>query len=212
MEDKEYMVSEEVEPPQIIKPRLDQFHADDKLLSEFIVRFDTILLNVDEHTFYRPSTGNKLSYKEFCKLLNNKFLPLEVVEMMSDHLISLRERFDFIRDEFKKVFGRWTLNLEEKTNYILELEKYSNNLWNAYQDVNSKLQIRLDNEHVESLRPDFEKAKYDFEKAMEKTTSASRQFDDMKKEILELKKSIETLKSDKTKTVKTEVNGDALLD
>lgn len=153
------------------RPILEQFRAEDRLLADFLEHAKQTLLNVREWNFHIDSLNEDISFKKLAKKISNtRLLDIPVSDTLRFVFLQLPHRFDIITDDLLKTFKRFTLNAQDRDNFILKQQKYIGNLesklnlasdeLNVFKE-NAKVsdlseQIKTLSESIDSLKDDFE--------------------------------------------------------
>lgn len=127
--------------PKLDKPRLAEWHNDDEQLSNLLDHIDKKVLNVDTWEFRVAHLNKYVSYSDVLKNIQERYLNFEWTEALKDSFIFLPDKFRVIKQDLFSVFKRFTLNLQERLNYIQSMEKYVDELEERVEKLQSQVSV-----------------------------------------------------------------------
>ena len=123
--------------PTVDKPRLNQWQNDDDQISQLIEHMQDKVLNINKWKFRIHGLNKYISYDEVIKKIQEKHPSPEYVQIMKDSFEYLPEKLEIMKQDIETVLKRFILNIQERMNYIDELEKYIQELENQEEKQDS---------------------------------------------------------------------------
>lgn len=127
--------------PKLDKPRLAEWHNDDEQLSNLLDHIDKKVLNVDTWEFRVAHLNKYVSYGDVLRNIQERYPNFEWTEALKDSFVFLPDKFRVIKQDLFSVFKRFTLNLQERLNYIHSIEKYADELEDEVEKLQNQISV-----------------------------------------------------------------------
>lgn len=145
--------------PKLDKPRLEEWHNDDEQLANLMDFIDKKVLNISTWEFRIAHLNKHVPYDEVLKNIQERYPAFEWIEALKDSYIFLPNKFRMIKEDLFSVMRRFTLNLQERLNYIEAIEKYADELEQEVEKLHSQVDALKQQTTIKGIHSEIESLK-----------------------------------------------------
>lgn len=143
--------------PIVQRPRKQEWQNDDEQIATLLDHIEKKVLNVDDWKFRVPHLNKEIRYAEVLENTRQKYPELEWIDVMKNFFIYVPDKFRLIKEDLWTVFKRFTLNLQERLNYIEQMEQYADYLEGEAETLRDQVHLLKEDTNVSRIKAEIER-------------------------------------------------------
>lgn len=158
-----------IERPKVEKPRIQEWANDDDELSKLLTHLESKVLNTSNWEVFHPMKNKYIKFDEMLKSLQERKYPtLWDLESIKGFVMYLPEKMNIINKELFTVMKRFSLNLQERLNYIQSVDEYIDHLEAQLDELKKDLKVKENETKIDEYLPELDQLKSQVEFLMQK--------------------------------------------